>query len=270
MKKQSTVRFAWMIAVLLLVATIPAIAQEAETQSADTQRQEGEVFTNKNLRQRLETAESPQLVFTNDDLEPLESDESAEEAEGEASDDAEGEEAEPAPEPAPAPAPPPTPGVFTNADLQADEPIGDTETEEPAPVEPAPAPGVFTNDDLEPIVSDDPQDVEEEEAVEGEGEGEGETEAEAAPAEPAAAAAAAADSPMTVGERAERIAEIDAQLKRLEKRLLAIRNPLLAGTVPSTQEEIEAEAGLDNEQRAKLTEDKIAELRKTLDELRTQ
>ena len=111
MTKQSTVRIALMVSVFFLVTLTPVIAQEAEAQSDEV------VFTNKELKERLDAAEAPQVVFTNADLQ---GDEPAEEAEGEASDDAESEEAEPAPEPAPAPAPQPRPGVFTNADLQAD------------------------------------------------------------------------------------------------------------------------------------------------------
>ena len=63
--------------------------------------------------------------------------------------------------------------------------------------------------------------------------------------------------------------QIDAQLKHLEKRLLAIRNPLLAGTEPASEEEAKAQAGMDNADRARRTEEKIEELRRSLDELGT-
>jgi hypothetical protein len=74
---------------------------------------------------------------------------------------------------------------------------------------------------------------------------------------------------LSPAERAQRITEIDAELKRLEKRLLAIRNPLLAGSVPPTDEERADEEGLDNTERVRRTEAKIDELRSTLDELRS-
>lgn len=75
---------------------------------------------------------------------------------------------------------------------------------------------------------------------------------------------------MTSDERAARIGEIDDELERLSKRMLAIRNPLLAGTAPATDEERAAQAGLDNEQRLLQTEAKIEELKQALEELRGQ
>ena len=69
---------------------------------------------------------------------------------------------------------------------------------------------------------------------------------------------------MSSAERAEHITDIDTELERLEKRLLAIKNPLLAGTEKPTADE----NGLDNTERLKRTEEKIDELKKVLEELR--
>ena len=77
------------------------------------------------------------------------------------------------------------------------------------------------------------------------------------------------EPPLPPEERARRIAEIDAELKRLEKRLVAVRNPLLAGTAQPTEEERAAEQGLDNAERLRQIEAKMDELKATLEELRT-
>jgi hypothetical protein len=149
-----------------------------------------------------------------------------------------------------------SPAVYTNESL-------DDEPAEPAPQ----AAGAYTNEDLK-----------ERFGAEGEAEAaepdEGEAgEADDEPAEPAEAEAAAEPSEpsepsMSAEERAERIAEIDGELQRLEKRLLAIRNPLLAGTAPPTAEE--QAAGEDNLERLRRTEEKIDELKAALEQLRAE
>jgi hypothetical protein len=137
------------------------------------------------------------------------------------------------------------PAVYTNDDLAA-----------PAPA-PAPPAAAYTNDDLKERFGDEAAPAPEP----------GAAEAVAPEAAPAPAAPPSEPAP-DAAERAQRITEIDEELARLDKRLLAIRNPLLAGTVPPTPEEREAEAGLDNEQRLAQTEAKIAELKAALEELK--
>ena len=142
-----------------------------------------------------------------------------------------------------------TPTVYTNEDLaeeESDEPEALPET-------------TFTNDDLRERFGNEGAEDAAEEPVEDAAE---EPEAEA-PAEPPAEPA------MSSTERTQLIARIDGDLRRLEKRILAIHNPLLAGTVPSTEEEQVAEAGMDNVERLQRTEAKIDELKSVLDELRT-
>jgi hypothetical protein len=77
------------------------------------------------------------------------------------------------------------------------------------------------------------------------------------------------EPPLPPEERARQIAEIDAELERLEKRLVAVRNPLLAGTAPATEEERAEEQGMDNAERLRRIEAKIEELQATLEELRS-
>lgn len=130
------------------------------------------------------------------------------------------------------------------------------------------SPDAFTNEDLRERFGGD-----EEAATEtGEAGAAAETEAEAeaeAPAEPEAAAEAAAPA-MSPEERARLVSELDDELKRLEKRLLALKNPLLAGTAPPTPEERDEEVGLDSAERLRRTEEKIDELKATLEELRSE
>ena len=141
------------------------------------------------------------------------------------------------------------PAVYTNHSLKERE-------DDPAKTPPA----AFTNEDLtqrfgaEQPVEERPTEGEEEVPVGRETD----EEPVAEPAEPA----------MSAEERELRISEIDAELERLEKRLLAIRNPLLAGTAPATGEEALAQAGLDNAERLRRTEAKMDELRKAVVELR--
>lgn len=81
--------------------------------------------------------------------------------------------------------------------------------------------------------------------------------------------ASAAEPGMSAEERAERIAKIEGDLKRLERRTLAIRNPLLAGTVPPTDEERTNEKGMANPERLKGVESQIVELKVELQELQS-
>jgi len=81
--------------------------------------------------------------------------------------------------------------------------------------------------------------------------------------------APAAEPGMSSAERAERIAKIEGDLKRLERRTLAIRNPLLAGTVPPTDEERTNEQGMANPERLKGVESQIVELKVELQELQS-
>ncbi len=149
--------------------------------------------------------------------------------------------------------PPPTaPSVYTNRDL----------TDKAG--EPAPATATFTNEDLAQRFG-----VEEPAPAA----------AAPTPAPNDVAAGAAGEAPKAVAprapalsqeQRAQHIASIDSELERLERRLLAIQNPLLAGTVPPTPEERQDEAGLDNATRLLRTEAKIDELKAALEKLRAE
>jgi hypothetical protein len=145
-------------------------------------------------------------------------------------------------------------------DASPDVVSDETLSEQPA----EPPPGAFTNEDLkERFGPDEDAATESGEAVE-----EAEAEAEA-PAEPEDAAEPA-EPALSPAERAQLVSEIDDELERLEKRLLALKNPLLAGTVPPTAEEQTEEEGLDNAERLRRTEEKIDELKTTLEELRSE
>ena len=78
-----------------------------------------------------------------------------------------------------------------------------------------------------------------------------------------------AEPAMSAEARTKRIAEIEAQIARLEKRTLAIKNPFLAGTVPATDEERTNEQGQTNPQRLEGVESQIAELKAELQELQS-
>ena len=78
-----------------------------------------------------------------------------------------------------------------------------------------------------------------------------------------------AEPEMSSEQRTQRIAEIEEQIKRLEKRTLAIRNPFLAGTYPATDEERTEEKGMRNPDRLKKVETQIEDLRAELQELRS-
>jgi hypothetical protein len=95
------------------------------------------------------------------------------------------------------------------------------------------SPDAFTNEDLRERFGGDEEAATETDEAEAEAEAEAPAEPEAA-AEPAAEPAAPA---MSSEERARLVSEIDDELKRLEKRLLALKNPLLAGTAPPTPDE---------------------------------
>ena len=134
------------------------------------------------------------------------------------------------------------PTVYTNQSL-SDAPAEPTPTPTPAPA-PAPAAaasGAYTNEDLPERVAAAPAAAAEDEAP-------------AEQVEPAAAAedeapAPAAEPALSAEQRAQRISDIDEELKRLEKRMLAIRNPLLAGTDQPSDEERTREQGMDNNTR---------------------
>lgn len=78
-----------------------------------------------------------------------------------------------------------------------------------------------------------------------------------------------AETGMSAEERAKRIAEIEAQIERLKKRTLAIKNPYLAGTTPATDKERENEQGMANPERLEGVEKQIAELEAELQELQS-
>jgi len=78
-----------------------------------------------------------------------------------------------------------------------------------------------------------------------------------------------AEPAMSPAERTKRVAEIETQIERLEKRTLAIKNPFLAGTVPPTDEERTNEKGLNNPERLQGVESQIAELKTELAELQS-
>jgi len=151
------------------------------------------------------------------------------------------------------------PTVYTNQSL-SDAPAEPTPAPAPAPAPAAAASGAYTNEDLPERVAAAPA---------------AEDEAPAEQVEPAAAAedeapAPAAEPALSAEQRAQRISDIDEELKRLEKRMLAIRNPLLAGTDQPSDEERTREQGMDNNTRLQQTEDKIDELRTLLEELRSR
>jgi len=139
--------------------------------------------------------------------------------------------------------------VYTNKSL----------TEETAAPKPAPGESYSNKDLSERFGNEDPTQAEDQPAA-------------GADAEPVEAAEPAAEPEtaepvepaMSAEERAQLIADVDGELAQLEKRLLAIKNPLLAGTAKPTADE----AGLDSTERLRRTEEKIDELRKTLEELR--
>ncbi len=95
---------------------------------------------------------------------------------------------------------------------------------------------------------------------------------------PGAAPAAAAANPsaepdaepaMPAAERAQRIAKIEADIKRLEKRTMAIKNPYLAGGVPPTDEERTNESGMTAPEKVQSVESEIAKLKAELQELQS-
>lgn len=146
------------------------------------------------------------------------------------------------------------PTVYTNRSL-SDAPA------EPAATPPAAASGAYTNKDLPERAAGAPAAAPEDQAP-------------AEQAEPAVdaeeAATPAAEPTLSAEQRAQRINDIDEELKRLEKRMLAIRNPLLAGTDQPSDEERAQEQGMDNNQRLRQTEDKIDELRTLIEDLRSR
>ena len=70
-----------------------------------------------------------------------------------------------------------------------------------------------------------------------------------------------AEAEMSPAERQKRIAAIDAELERLDKRKLALRNPLLRGTVPPTESETADEQGMNNIKIIERNEKRIEELK---------
>ena len=144
-----------------------------------------------------------------------------------------------------------SPAVYTNESL----------SEEPAEATPASA-EAYTNRDLNQRFGNEDLSQADDDSAMDEGVGEAETpETETEPEEPAQA-----EPSMSPEERAGHIAEIDDELERLERRLLAITNPLLAGTEKPTADE----AGLDNIERLHRTEEKIEELKQALEDLGDQ
>ena len=147
------------------------------------------------------------------------------------------------------------PVVLTNEDLakkEGDEPL------------------VFTNDYLRKKFGDpEPETPAAGTPAEG-GEKTGEASGEAKQGEAAEAEGKAAEEELTPEQRAQRISEIQTEIERLNKRLLSIRNPLLAGVNPATEEERAEQAGKDNRERLQMTQDKIAKLEAELAELQGQ
>jgi hypothetical protein len=90
--------------------------------------------------------------------------------------------------------------------------------------------------------------------------GAADTKTPAAPAKPG-------EEEMSPEEKAKRIAEIDTELARLDRRILALKNPLLRGGVPPTAEERQAEAGMNNIEMIQSTEKRIADLKEEKKEL---
>jgi len=140
-----------------------------------------------------------------------------------------------------------SPAVYTNKSL----------TEETAAPKPAPGESYSNNDLSERFGNEDAAQAEGQPAAGADADAESIEAAEPETAEPEEPA-------MSAEERAQLIDDVDGELVQLEKRLLAIKNPLLAGTAKPSADE----AGLDNTERLRRTEDKIDELRKTLEELR--
>jgi hypothetical protein len=77
-----------------------------------------------------------------------------------------------------------------------------------------------------------------------------------------------AEPAMSDEERTKRMAEIEAQIARLEKRTLAIKNPFAARS-PPTDEERTNEQGMTNPQRLQSVESEIAKLKAELQELQS-
>lgn len=86
---------------------------------------------------------------------------------------------------------------------------------------------------------------------------------------PAGDAAAAAESAMSPAERTRRIVETEAEIERLGKRTLAIKNPYLARTAPPTDEERTNEQGMSNVERLQSVESQMAELKAELQKLQS-
>lgn len=151
---------------------------------------------------------------------------------------------------------PPTSGVISNDNLKsAAPPKSDSSVQ------------VFTNDSLiERYGQPDPAPpAPKAEAPSPDADSEGASNADA-DADPNADAPA--EPELSPQERTERIQELEAKIERLEKRKLAIKNPLLAGTVPPTEEERTAERGMANPDRLAGVEAQIEELKAELQELR--
>lgn len=89
-------------------------------------------------------------------------------------------------------------------------------------------------------------------------------------AEPNAAPGAEGDAESTMSpeERTQRIAEIQAEIGRLEKRTLAIKNPFSA-RVPPTDEEQTNEQGMTAPEKVQSVESEIAKLKAELQELQS-
>ncbi len=78
-----------------------------------------------------------------------------------------------------------------------------------------------------------------------------------------------AEPAMSPEERTQRIPEIEAEIGRLEKRTLAIKNPFLARTAPPTNEERTKEQGMNNPERLQSVESQMAKLKAKLQELQS-
>jgi hypothetical protein len=212
-----------------LLALVTGIAV-AQTETADSPDDE----------ESTEEPATPGFVYTTDYLEKHFSDEPDEAQRTAITNESLGETAKP-PEPAPS-------GAFTN------ETLGER-ARQPEPVPPT----AFTNEDLTERFG--PTEPGRQPSPEPPGTPPAMTE-EAVGTEPG-------EPSLSAEERARRISETESELQRLEKRLLAIRNPLLAGSVPLSEEERAAEQGLDNAERLRRTQARIDELEAKLAELRS-
>ena len=81
--------------------------------------------------------------------------------------------------------------------------------------------------------------------------------------------ATAVEDEMSDEDRAKHVQAMSDEIERLEKRRLAVTNPLLAGTAPPTDAEREEEDGKSNVEKLAAIDSKIAALTESLAKLQT-